>query len=70
LFERYTPDPYVLAVALSILTAGLAALLAPKFWALPVVAVAGIGIRRVMGFAVMSFLPGAALFGAALLILV
>jgi len=40
------------------------------FWALPVVAVAGISIRRVMGFTVMSFLLGAALFGAALLILV
>jgi short-chain fatty acids transporter len=30
LFERYTPDPYVLAVGLSILTAVLAALFAPK----------------------------------------
>jgi len=30
LFERYTPDPYVLAVGLSILTALLAALFAPK----------------------------------------
>jgi short-chain fatty acids transporter len=40
------------------------------FWALPVVAVAGISIRRVMGFTVMSFLLGIALFGAALLILV
>jgi short-chain fatty acids transporter len=40
------------------------------FWALPVVAVAGINIRRVMGFTVMSFLFGVALFGAALLIFV
>ena len=40
------------------------------FWALPVVVVAGISIRRVMGFTVMSFMLGAALFGAALLILV
>jgi short-chain fatty acids transporter len=40
------------------------------FWALPVVAVAGISIRRVMGFTVMSFLLGTLLFGAALLILV
>jgi short-chain fatty acids transporter len=40
------------------------------FWALPVVAVAGISIRRVMGFTVMSFLLGTVLFGAALLILV
>jgi len=40
------------------------------FWALPVVAVAGISIRRVMGFTVMSFLLGIVLFGVALLILV
>lgn len=40
------------------------------FWALPVVAVAGISIRRVMGFTVMSFLLGIALFGVALLIFV
>ncbi len=40
------------------------------FWALPVVAVAGISIRRVMGFTVMSFLLGVVLFGAALLIFV
>jgi len=40
------------------------------FWALPVVAVAGISIRRVMGFTVMSFLLGVALFGAALLVFV
>jgi len=39
------------------------------FWALPVVAVAGISIRRVMGFTVMSFLMGMVLFGAALLVL-
>jgi short-chain fatty acids transporter len=39
------------------------------FWALPVVAVAGISIRRVMGFTVMSFLVGMVLFGAALLLL-
>ena len=38
------------------------------FWVLPVVAVAGISIRRVMGFTVMSFVLGVALFGAALLI--
>jgi short-chain fatty acids transporter len=38
------------------------------FWALPVVAVAGIGIHRVTGFTVMSFVLGVALFGAALLI--
>src|SRR3981081_4100433 len=30
LFERYTPDPYILAVGLTILTGLLAAVLAPK----------------------------------------
>jgi hypothetical protein len=30
LFERYTPDPYILAVGLTILTGILAAVLAPK----------------------------------------
>jgi short subunit fatty acids transporter len=67
LFERYTPDPYVLAVGLSILTALFSSPVRPK----------RIGdddlyriIRRVMGFTVMSFLLGTVLFGAALLILV
>jgi short subunit fatty acids transporter len=57
LFERYTPDPYILADMIQ------------PFWALPVVAVAEISIRRVMGFTVMSFLVGIVLFGAALLLL-
>jgi short-chain fatty acids transporter len=123
--QRYTPDPYVLAVALSILTAILAALFAPKgsvttiftgwYYGLfsilafafqillilvtgyalstagPVRAVlrrlASLGTtpnRAIVvtivtvyfasflnwGFTVMSFLLGAVLFGAALLILV
>ena len=40
------------------------------FWALPVLAIAGISLRRVMGFTVMSFLLGAIVFGLALLVLV
>jgi short-chain fatty acids transporter len=40
------------------------------FWALPVLAIAGISLRRVMGFTVMSFLVGAMVFGLALLTLV
>ena len=39
------------------------------FWALPVLAIAGISLRRVMGFTVMSFLVGAVVFGLALLLL-
>jgi short-chain fatty acids transporter len=40
------------------------------FWALPVLAIAGISLRRVMGFTVMSFFVGALVFGLALLFLV
>jgi short-chain fatty acids transporter len=40
------------------------------FWALPVLAIAGISLRRVMGFTVMSFLVGVVVFGVALLVLV
>jgi short-chain fatty acids transporter len=39
------------------------------FWALPVLAIAGISLRRVMGFTVMSFFVGFVVFGAALLLL-
>jgi short-chain fatty acids transporter len=40
------------------------------FWAAPVVAMAGIGVQRVLGFTLMTFLLGAVVFGAALLLLV
>ncbi|GAC1390865.1 MAG: TIGR00366 family protein [Vulcanimicrobiaceae bacterium] len=40
------------------------------FWALPVIAIAGIGIRRVMGFTVVSFAAAFLAFGASLLLLV
>ena len=40
------------------------------FWALPVLAIAGISLRRVMGFTVMSFFVGTIVFGLALLVLV
>ena len=39
------------------------------FWALPVLAIAGVSLRRVMGFTVMSFFVGAIVFGLALLVL-
>ncbi|MDE2198978.1 MAG: short-chain fatty acid transporter [Rhodospirillales bacterium] len=39
------------------------------FWALPVVAMAGIGIQRVLGFTVVTFLVAGIIYGAALLIL-
>ena len=40
------------------------------FWALPVVAIAGIGIQRVLGFTVVTFLVSALIYGAALLLLI
>lgn len=39
------------------------------FWALPVVAIAGIGIQRVLGFTVVTFLVSGTIYGAALLLL-
>ncbi len=39
------------------------------FWALPVVAIAGIGIQRVLGFTVVTFLVAGVIYGAALLLL-
>ncbi|WP_233859972.1 short-chain fatty acid transporter [Paraburkholderia sp. HD33-4] len=40
------------------------------FWAAPVVAMAGIGVQRVLGFTVMTFLLGTVVYGVALLLLV
>ena len=40
------------------------------FWALPVVAIAGIGIQRVLGFTVVTFLVSGLIYGAALLVLI
>jgi short-chain fatty acids transporter len=40
------------------------------FWALPVVAIAGIGIQRVLGLTVITFIVATVIFGAALLLLI
>jgi len=40
------------------------------FWALPVVAIAGISIQRVMGFTVLTFVVSTIIYGAALLLLI
>lgn len=40
------------------------------FWALPLLAIAGIGMRRVMGFTIISFFVSLVVFGASLLFLV
>jgi short-chain fatty acids transporter len=47
---------------------GVANMIQP-FWALPLLAIAGIGMRRVMGFSVISFLVSFVVFAAALLFL-
>jgi short-chain fatty acids transporter len=46
---------------------GVANMIQP-FWALPLLAIAGIGMRRVMGFSVVSFAVSLLVFGAAMLI--
>jgi short-chain fatty acids transporter len=48
---------------------GVANMIQP-FWALPLLAIAGIGMRRVMGFSVISFFVSLVVFGGALLLLV
>ncbi|MFL9918900.1 TIGR00366 family protein [Paraburkholderia fungorum] len=40
------------------------------FWAAPVVAMAGVGVQRVLGFTMMTFLLGAVVYGVAFLVLV
>ncbi len=40
------------------------------FWALPVLAIAGVGLRRVMAFTVVSFVIAFAVFGLSLLLLI
>ncbi|WP_347554186.1 TIGR00366 family protein [Robbsia sp. KACC 23696] len=40
------------------------------FWAAPVVAMAGVGVQRVLGFTMMTFLVSAVIYGVALFVLV
>ncbi len=40
------------------------------FWALPILAIAGVGLRRVMAFSVFTFFIAAVVFGASLLFLI
>jgi short-chain fatty acids transporter len=47
---------------------GVANMIQP-FWALPIIAIAGIGIRRVMGYTAVSFLVAFVVFGGSLLLL-
>jgi hypothetical protein len=38
------------------------------FWALPILAIAGLGIKDIMGYCVIALVVGVTLFGASLLI--
>jgi short-chain fatty acids transporter len=39
------------------------------FWALPLLAIAGLGVRDIMGYCVLTFLISLAVFGGALVLL-
>ncbi|APR94875.1 hypothetical protein PATSB16_15330 [Pandoraea thiooxydans] len=56
--------------AMGIATGELAASLLQPFWAIPVVAIAGVGVQRVIGFTFVSFLACGSFFGLVYLVLV
>ena len=56
--------PTAMAVAMGEQTANMI----QPFWALPVLAIAGLGIKDIMGYCVMALIAGLAIYGGALLI--
>lgn len=58
------------ATAMGIAAGELAGSLLQPFWAIPVVAIAGVGIQRVLGFTLVIFLTIGSLFGFSYLLLV
>jgi short-chain fatty acids transporter len=60
-----SPALTAMAVAMGEQTANMI----QPFWALPVLAIAGLGIRDIMGYCVMALLVGLVLYGGALLVL-
>ena len=58
------------ATAMAVAMGEQVANMVQPFWALPIIAIAGIGIRRVMGFTVVSFAAAFVVFGASLLFLI
>jgi short-chain fatty acids transporter len=60
-----SPAVTAMAVAMGEQTANMI----QPFWALPVLAIAGLGIRDIMGYCVMALLVGLVLYGGALLVL-
>ncbi len=59
-----------LGLAVAMATGEQVANMLQPFWALPVVAMAGIGIQRVMGYTVVTFVVTGVIYGLALLVLV
>jgi len=59
-----SPALVAMAVAMGEQTANMI----QPFWALPVLAIAGLGIKDIMGYCVMALLVGLTLYGAALLV--
>jgi short-chain fatty acids transporter len=58
------PSMVAMAVAMGEATANM---LQP-FWALPILAIAGLGIKDIVGYCVIALVVGVTLFGASLLI--
>ena len=58
------------AVAVAVAMGEQVANMPQPFWALPVAAMAGIGIERVMGYTVVTFVVTGVIYGLALLVLV
>jgi short-chain fatty acids transporter len=65
-----TLNASVSATTMSVAMGEQVANMLQPFWALPVVAIAGIGIQRVMGFTVVTFVVATLIYGAALLLLI
>ncbi|MGZ3508165.1 MAG: short-chain fatty acid transporter [Vulcanimicrobiaceae bacterium] len=58
------------ATAMSVAIGEEVANMIQPFWALPILAIAGVGLRRVMAFTVVSFAVAIVIFGIALLVLI
>jgi short-chain fatty acids transporter len=59
-----SPAATAMAVAMGEQTANMV----QPFWALPILAIARLGVREVMGYCVLTFLLTVAIFGAALVV--
>jgi len=55
-------------VAMAVAMGEATANMLQPFWALPILAIAGLGIKDIMGYCVIALVVGVTLFGASLLI--